>query len=63
MTQLDNNYNADQLDAMADYAAELEEAMRESDQTEWLLIEHNNKFVGFETINQPEGLIYDDEDA
>jgi hypothetical protein len=29
MTQLDNNYNADLLDAMADMAYEQEQAMRE----------------------------------
>jgi hypothetical protein len=32
---LDNNYNSDLLDAMADRAYELEEAMRESDQSDW----------------------------
>lgn len=63
MTQLDPNYNADLLDAMADHAAELEEAMRESDQTEWSLIEHNGDFVGFTTTNSDEGLIHDDEDS
>ena len=63
MTQLDNNYNADLLDAMADMAHEQEQAMRESDQTEWSLIEDNGTFVGFQTINEWEGVIYDDEDA
>jgi hypothetical protein len=33
--QLDNNYNADLLDAMADMAAEQEQDMRESLQAEW----------------------------
>lgn len=33
--QLDNNYNADLLDAMADMAAEQEQDMRESLQSEW----------------------------
>lgn len=32
---LDENYNADLLDAMADRANELEEAMRESDPEQW----------------------------
>lgn len=32
---LDENYNADLLDAMADRANELEEAMRNSDPQEW----------------------------
>ena len=63
MTQLDNNYNADLLDAMADMAHEQEQAMRESDQTEWSLIENNGIFVGFQTTNEWEGVIYDDEDA
>ena len=35
MTTLDNNYNADLLDAMADIAYEQEQAMRESLQSEW----------------------------
>ena len=85
MTQLDNNYNADLLDAMADMAHEQEQAMRESSQsdwsyvdqtdgiasdtlinqpnTEWSLIEDNGIFVGFQTTNEWEGVIYDDEDA
>lgn len=39
--QLDENYNADLLDAMADMAYEQEQAMRESDQSEWSLINHD----------------------
>lgn len=35
MTNLDNNYNADLLDAMADRLADIEEAMRETDPQEW----------------------------
>ena len=35
MTQLNETYNADLLDAMADMAYEQEQAMRESDQSEW----------------------------
>ena len=35
MADLDENYNADLLDAMADRANELEEAMRESDPEQW----------------------------
>lgn len=58
MTQLDNNYNADLLDAMADMAYEQEQAMRESDQSEWTLIEDNGKFIGFNVTNAEE---YDDE--
>ena len=52
MPQLDNNYNADLLDAMADMAEEQEQAMRESDQSEWTLIEDNNRFVGFTVTNK-----------
>lgn len=32
---LDNNYEADYMDAMADRLADIEEAMRESDQSDW----------------------------
>lgn len=32
---LDENYNADYLDALADLAHEQEQAMRESDPEEW----------------------------
>jgi len=39
--QLDENYNADLLDAMADMAYEQEQAMRESDQSEWSLINYD----------------------
>lgn len=35
MNYVDANYNADLLDAMADMAYEQEQAMRESDQSEW----------------------------
>jgi len=34
-----SNYEADQLDAMADRAYELEEAMREAEQSEFTLID------------------------
>jgi len=43
-----------QLDA--NYNADLLDA-------EWSLIEDNGTFVGFQTINEWEGVIYDDEDA
>lgn len=35
MTNLDNNYEADYMDAMADRFAEMEEAMRETEPEEW----------------------------
>lgn len=43
MTQLDPNYNADLLDAMADMAYQQEQAMRESNQDEWEGIVHDNE--------------------
>lgn len=61
MTQLDSNYNADLLDAMADMAYQQEQAMRESHQTEWSLIEDNGTFVGFSTTNQSEDIEYADD--
>ena len=51
---LDENYNADLLDAMADRANELEQAMRNSCQSEWSLTEINGEFVGFSVTNPPE---------
>ena len=35
MTQLDENHNADLLDAMADQFEELQEAMRETNPEDW----------------------------
>jgi len=35
MADLDNNYNADLMDAMADQFEEEQEAMRESEPQEW----------------------------
>ena len=59
MTTLDNNYNADLLDAMADIAYEQEQAMRESMQSEWSLIEdEQGTFIGFTVTNTEE---YDDQ--
>ena len=37
MSTLDNNYEADYMDAMADRLAEMEEAMRETEPQEWEL--------------------------
>jgi hypothetical protein len=53
MTQLDNNYEADLLDSMADQCEELQEAMRETSQSDWSLIEADGKFIGF-TVTNPE---------
>jgi hypothetical protein len=46
MTELDQNYNADLLDAMADIAYEQEQAMRESNQIDWQLVEHPLTYQG-----------------
>jgi len=40
---MNNNYNADLLDAMADMAYEQEQAMRESDQDEWEGVIHDDE--------------------
>ena len=58
---IDEQRNADLLDAMADLAYEQEEAMRESNQSEWSLVEINGKFVGFSVTNTPESELYDDQ--
>ena len=36
LQQLDENYNADLMDAMADRLAEQQEAMRETDPGDWM---------------------------
>ena len=66
MTQLDNNYNADLLDAMADMAAEQEQAMRESSQSDWSYVDRTDGIASIDLVNHRiewEGVIYDDEDA
>ncbi len=57
----DEQRNADLLDAMADLAYEQEEAMRESNQSEWSLVEINGQFVGFSVTNTQEWELYDDQ--
>lgn len=52
MTTLDNNYNADLLDAMADIAHEQEEAMRESSQSDWSLVDRTDGIVEVDLLNQ-----------
>ena len=56
--QFENDIPSDALDAMADMAYEQEQAMRESNQSEWTLIERDGAFIGFQVINAEE---YDDE--
>ncbi len=60
---IDEQRNADFLDAMADLAYEQEEAMREADQSEWSLVEIDGQFVGFSVTNTPnqEWEPYDDQ--
>jgi hypothetical protein len=64
---MDNNYNADLLDAMADMVYEQEQAMRESSQSDWTLVDRTNGITSVDLINQTveegEGVIHDDEDA
>ena len=59
MDFIDEQRNADLLDAMADIAYEQEQAMRESMQSEWSLIEdEQGTFIGFTVTNTEE---YDDQ--
>jgi len=58
---IDEQRNADLLDAMADLAYEQEQAMRETSQSEWSLIEINGQFVGFSVTNTQDLELYDDQ--
>jgi hypothetical protein len=51
---IDAQRNADILDAMADLAYEQEQAMRETSQSDWSLIEIDGQFVGFNVTNSEE---------
>jgi len=65
MNNLDQNYNADLLDAMADMAYEEEQAMRESNEDDWSLVDRTNGIVSVDLLNDNvnlfEDIIYDDE--
>jgi hypothetical protein len=65
MNNLDQNYNADLLDAMADMAYEEEQAMRESNEDDWNLVDRTNGIVLVDLLNDNvnlfEDIIYDDE--
>jgi hypothetical protein len=65
MNNLDQNYNADLLDAMADMAYEEEQAMRESNEDDWTLVDRTNGIVLVDLLNDNvnlfEDIIYDDE--
>lgn len=60
---IDEQRNADLLDAMADLVYEQEQAMRETSQSEWSLIEIDGQFVGFSVTNTPtqDSELYDDQ--
>lgn len=60
---IDEQRNADLLDAMADLVYEQEQAMRESCQSEWSLIEIDEQFVGFSVTNTStqDSELYDDQ--
>jgi len=65
MNNLDQNYNADLLDAMADMAYEEEQAMRESNEDDWSFVDRTNGIVSVDLLNDNvnlfEDIIYDDE--
>ena len=62
---LDQNYNADLLDAMADMAYEQEQAMRESNEDDWTLVDRTDGIVSVDLLNSCvnlfEDIIHDDE--
>jgi len=54
MTELDSNFNADLLDAMADMAYEQEQALREAfeeHQEQWIMRELNSNLFEEETYD------------
>lgn len=58
---IDEQRNVDLLDAMADRDNELREAMTESCQSEWSLVEIDGQFVGFSVTNTQDLELYDDQ--
>lgn len=44
-----SNYEADYMDAMADRLADINDAIRESNQNDWSSLETNGKSVSFST--------------
>ena len=61
--QFENDIPSDALDAMADMAEEQYQAMTESSQSEWTMLETNEQFVGFTVTNTQEweGVIHDND--
>jgi hypothetical protein len=52
MNFIDEQRNSDMLDALADIAYEQEEAMRESEQSEWLLVDRTAGIINVDLINE-----------
>jgi len=48
---IDEQRNADLMDAMADLACEQAEAMRESEHSEWSLVDRTNGIIEVDFIN------------
>ncbi len=66
MNQLDPNFNADLLDAMADMAYEQEQSMRESSQDDWNYLDQISVDLcdndgSIDELNPPEPETYDDQ--
>ena len=51
MDFIDEQRNADMLDALADIAYEQEQAMRESEQSEWSLVDRTDGIINVDLIN------------
>jgi hypothetical protein len=52
MDFIDEQRNADLLDAMADIAYEQEQAMRESSQSDWPSVDRTDSIIDIDLINQ-----------
>jgi hypothetical protein len=65
MDFIDEQRNADLLDAMADIAYEQEQAMRESSQSDWSSVDRTDGIIDIDLINQQslqwEGVINDNQ--
>ena len=48
---IDEQRNADMLDALADIAHEQEQAMRESEQSDWSLVDRTDGIINVDLIN------------
>lgn len=48
---IDEQRTADQLDAMADLADEQEQAMRESSQSDWSLVDRTNGIIDIDLVD------------